>query len=337
MKRKRFKVIALVLFVLLLVSLTLYLGWGTYKISPIDSIKTILGQGTKLQNAAILNLRLPRMLVAISVGIALSTAGALLQTITKNDLADSGIIGINAGAAVAAVIFVSLKTANYYSTLGALSVYVLPFMAIIGAGISATIIYLLSSRNGVKPKRLLLIGLGMNAGLNAFITFFTFRGGLSDYNRVLVWTSGSLWGAGWNYAKIIIPIVIIMFTLVLLNYKKLDVLSLSDEHATALGLNLNKERKKFLSYAVILAGSATAFAGNVGFIGLISPHIARKLVGPYHKNFLVISAVVSIIIVLFADAVSRNLFSPIEIPVGITISIFGVPYFIYLIAFQKES
>lgn len=335
MKRKRFKIIIPMLFILLVASLIMYLCWGTYKVLPLDSIKTLLGQGTKLQNAAILNLRLPRMLVGISVGIALSTAGALLQTITKNDLADSGIIGINAGAAVAAVIFVSLKTLNYYSTLGPLSVYVLPFMAIIGAGISATIIYLLSSRNGVKPKRLLLIGLGLNAGLNAFITFFTFRGGVGDYNRVLIWTSGSLWGAGWNYAKVIIPLVTLMFMVVLLDYKKLDALNLSDEHAISLGLNLNRERKKFLSYAVILAGGATAFAGNVGFIGLISPHIARKLVGPYHKNFLWVSGIISIVIVLFADAVSRNLFSPIEIPVGITISIFGVPYFIYLMMKEK--
>jgi ABC-type enterobactin transport system, permease component len=128
--KRRFKAIFLVLLILLLVSLIMYLGWGTYKISPLDSIKTLLGKGTKFQSAAILSLRLPRMLVGISVGIALSTAGALLQTVTKNELADSSIIGINAGAAVAAVIFVSLKTANYYSTLGTLSIYVLPFMAI---------------------------------------------------------------------------------------------------------------------------------------------------------------------------------------------------------------
>ncbi|MDW8802276.1 iron ABC transporter permease [Clostridium sp. A1-XYC3] len=333
--KRRLRITALVLFVLLLLSSIMYLCWGTYKIAPLDSIKTLLGQGTKLQNAAILNLRFPRMLVGISVGIALSTAGALLQTITKNELADPGIIGINAGAAVAAVIFISLKTVNYYSVLGPLSVYVLPVIAIIGAGISAFITYYLSGRNGIKPKRLLLIGLGINAGLNAFITFFTFRSGVGDYNRVLIWTSGSLWGSGWSYAKIIIPLVTLMFVIVLLNYKKLDVLSLSDEHSVALGLNLNKERKKFLSYAVILAGGATAFAGNVGFIGLISPHIARKLVGPYHKNFLPISALVSIVIILVADAVSRNLFSPIEIPVGITISIFGVPYFIYLMMKEK--
>ncbi len=335
MKKKRFKITLIILLALLVISFGVTLCWGTYKVSPLEVINTLLGNGTRLQNTAILSIRLPRLLVGTFVAIALSTAGAILQTITKNDLADTGIIGINAGAAVAAVIFITYQTSNYYSELGQLSIFVLPFMAIVGAGVSSFIIYMLSSRNGIKPKRLLLIGIGLNAGLNAFITFFTFRGGVGDYNRVLVWTSGSLWGSGWSYAKIIILIVTIMFILVLLNHKKLDVLNLSDELALSLGLNLEKERKKFLSFVVILAGTATAFAGNIGFLGLISPHIARKLVGPYHKNFVVISAIISVIIILLADAVSRNLFSPIEIPVGITVSIFGVPYFIYLMMKEK--
>lgn len=330
MKKKRFKIALIILLALLVISFFVTLCWGTYKVTPLEVINTLLGNGTKMQKAAIINLRLPRMLVGIAVAVALSTAGAILQTITKNDLADTGIIGINAGAAVAAVLFITYSTGNYYSELGQLSIFVLPFMAIVGAGVTSFILYMLSSRKGVRPRRLLLIGIGLNAGLNALITFFTFRGGVGDYNRVLVWTSGSLWGAGWSYAKVIIPIVLLMFIIVLLNHKKLDVLNLSDELATGLGLNLQKERKKFLTFAVILAGSATAFAGNIGFLGLISPHIARKLVGPYHKNFISISAIISIIIVLLADAASRNLFSPIEIPVGITVSIFGVPYFIYL-------
>ena len=115
-----------------------------------------------------------------------------------------------------------------------------------------------------------------------------------------------------------------MFIIVLLNHKKLDVLNLSDELAISLGLNLEKERKKFLTFAVILAGTATAF-----------PHIARKLVGPYHKKVIIVSAMISVIIVILADSISRNLFSPIEIPVGITVSIFGVPYFIYLMMKEK--
>ena len=335
MNKKRFKIVLAVLIALLLISFMVTLCWGTYKISPSQVLNTLLGNGSKLQNTAIMSIRLPRMLVGIFVAIALSTSGCILQTITKNDLADTGIIGINAGASVAAVLFITYSTGAYYSELGQLSIFVLPFMAIIGAGVSALIIYMMSSRKGIKPKRLLLIGIGLNAGLNAFITFFTFRGGIGDYNRVLVWTSGSLWGSGWTYAKVIIPIVALMFIVVLLNHKKLDVLNLSDELAISLGLNLEKERKKFLTFAVILAGTATAFAGNIGFLGLISPHIARKLVGSYHKNFIIISAMISIIIVILADAVSRNLFSPIEIPVGITVSIFGVPYFIYLMMKEK--
>ena len=335
MNKKKFKIILSILLTLLVISMVITLCWGTYKVSVGDVINTLLGKGTKLQNTAILNIRLPRILVGAFVAIALSTAGAILQTITKNDLADTGIIGINAGASVAAVLFITYQTANYYNELGSLSIFVLPFMAIVGASLSAFIIYMLSSRNGIRPKRLLLIGIGLNAGLNAFITFFTFRGGVGDYNRVLVWTSGSLWGAGWSYAKVIIPIVTVVLAIVMLNHKKLDVLNLSDELSIALGLNIEKERKKFLSLAVILAGTATAFAGNIGFLGLIAPHIAKKLVGAYHKNFIVISGIISVIIMLIADAVSRNLFSPIEIPVGITVSIFGVPYFIYLMMKER--
>ena len=335
MNKNKFKIVTGILIILLLISFVVTLCWGTYKVTPVEVIRTLLGNGTRLQNTAILDIRLPRLLVGIFVAIALSTAGAILQTITKNDLADTGIIGINAGASVAAVLFITYSTGAYYSELGQLSIFVLPLMAIVGAAVTALIIYFMSSRGGIRPKRLLLIGIGLNAGLNAFITFFTFRGGVGDYNRVLVWTSGSLWGSGWNYAKVIIPIVAIMFILVLLNHKKLDVLSLSDELSISLGLNIEKERKKFLTYAVILAGSATAFAGNIGFLGLISPHIAKKLVGPYHKNFIVISAIISVIIMVVADAVSKNLFSPIEIPVGITVSIFGVPYFIYLMMKEK--
>ena len=219
MKKRKYKITLLILLALLVISFAVTLCWGTYKVSPLEVINTLLGNGTKLQNTAILSIRLPRMLVGISVAVALSTAGAILQTITKNDLADTGIIGINAGASVAAILFITYQTANYYSELGGLSIFVLPIMAVIGAGIAAFMIYMLSSRKGIRPKRLLLIGIGLNAGLNAFITFFTFRGGVGDYNKVLVWTSGSLWGSGWSYAKVIIPIVLLMFVVVLLNHK----------------------------------------------------------------------------------------------------------------------
>ena len=330
MKKRNMHITIIILSILVVLSFTVSLCWGTYKMSIGEVFQTLIGNGTKLQNTAVFSIRLPRILLGAGVAIALSTAGAILQTITKNDLADTGIIGINAGAAVAAVLFITYQTGAYYSELGSFSIFVLPFMAILGAGMTSFVIYKLSSSRGMKPKRLLLIGMGLNAGLNALISFVTFRGGVGDYNRVLIWTSGSLWGAGWSYTRVLLPLVFIVVLIVFLNHKKLDVLSLSDELAISLGLNLEKERKKFLSLAVILAGIATAFAGNIGFLGLVAPHIGRRLVGSYHKNFVPISAMISVVIVVLADAVSRNLFSPIEIPVGITVSLLGVPYFIYL-------
>ena len=127
MNKKKFNIVIAVLTVLLVISFLVTLCWGTYKISPLEVINTLLGNGTKLQNTAILTIRLPRMLVGVFVAIALSTAGAILQTVTKNDLADTGIIGINAGAAVAAIMFITYSTGAYYSELGQLSIFVLPF------------------------------------------------------------------------------------------------------------------------------------------------------------------------------------------------------------------
>lgn len=182
---------------------------------------------------------------------------------------------------------------------------------------------------------MLLMGIGVNAGLNAFITFFTFQGGQGEYNKVLVWTTGSLWGAGWSYAKVLIPIVLFMLLYVFWKGRTMDAMNFSDETAIGWGVSVEKERRKMLLSAVILAGAATAFAGNIGFLGLVAPHIARKITGCRHRLFLPMAAVVAAVMLLLADAVSRNLFSPIEIPAGITVSIIGVPYFVYLM--MKEA
>lgn len=239
MKEYRIKQLKIGLVGLVIVSAVVYLSWGSYQMTVSDLFLTFIGRGNEFQQTALFNLRLPRLLVAICVGVALATSGGIVQTITKNELADPGMIGINAGAAVAAILVVIFQTTHYYSQLGSFSIYLLPMMAIIGAGITALVIYFLSNQQGIKPKRMVLIGLGINAGLSAFMTFFIFRGGVGEYNKVLIWTSGSLWGTGWDYASIILPLVSVVFGLVLMNHKKLDVLQLSDEHILSLGLNRN--------------------------------------------------------------------------------------------------
>ncbi|MGN0353223.1 MAG: FecCD family ABC transporter permease [Roseburia sp.] len=322
--------------ILLLATALLSLCWGSYEISIPEVVQTLIGKGTDLQRTAIFSIRLPRILVGMLVAAALAVSGGILQTMTKNDLADPGIIGINAGGAVAAVIFIQLQTATYYSELGTASIYVLPFLAICGALLAAAFIYFLSARKGLRPKRMLLMGIGVNAGLNAFITFFTFRGGPGEYNKVLIWTTGSLWGAGWSYFKVLLPIIVVLLSYVFWKGRTMDAMNFTDETAIGWGVSVEKERKKMLLAAVILAGAATAFAGNIGFLGLTAPHIARKITGYHHRRFLSMAAVIASVMLLLADAVSRNLFSPIEIPAGITVSIIGVPYFVYLMIKEEK-
>ena len=312
MKKRKTAVFACVI-VLFFCAILLGLCWGSYEISVHEVIATLLGNGTKIQNTAIFGIRLPRILLGIFVAAGLAISGGVLQTMTRNELADPGIIGINAGGATAAVLFI-----------------LLPLMAISGALAAAFCIYFLSSRKGLKPKRLLLTGIGINAGLNAFITFFMFKGGPGDYNRVMIWTSGSLWGAGWAYVRALVPVILLGGAYIFYKGRMLDALSFSDETAIGWGISIERERKKMLLCAVILAGASTAFAGNIGFVGLLAPHAAKKIVGNGHRVSLLLASLIAAVMLIFADTVARNLFSPIEIPVGIAVSLVGVPYFVYL-------
>lgn len=337
LKRHRFTVIICLLLLFILFAFTLSLSWGSYRI-PFYKIPSILfGRGTKLEYITIYLLRLPRIVLAIIVGIALSVAGGLLQTITRNDLADSGMIGINAGASLAAVLFITSQSTLYYKELSGLMIFALPVVAMGGSLAVVVLIYFLSFKKGVTPQRLLLIGIGLNVAITAFITFYSLRVSRGQYNQVLVWTSGSLWGSNWKYVWVTAPIILLFTGLTLFQSKTLDVLNLGDELAIGLGVNLQRSRKWLLFFAVVLAGVATSVAGNISFLGLITPHMAKKLVGTSHKRFIPVGALLSVIIILIADSLSRNLFSPIEIPVGITISLIGVPYFIYLMVKEQSA
>ena len=156
-----------------------------------------------------------------------------------------------------------------------------------------------------------------------------------DYNQAMTWISGSLWGSSWVYFKIVAPVVILLFAIVYYKSKTLDVLALGDELATGLGISVAKETRVFLVLAVALSAIATSVAGNIAFLGLLGPHIGKRLVGPKHRRLIPIAALISSCLILIADTASRNLFTPLEIPVGITLSVIGVPYFIYLMMKEK--
>lgn len=335
MKEKKTSFKMAVCLLLLSAVIIIALMVGSYHISPVQVIQTLLGDGNKLQNFTIFQIRLPRVVLAVIVASALGVSGGILQGITRNPLAEPGIIGINAGAALFVVLWIWAGTADYYSTLPVFTVLGMPLLAMTGALLSVGLIYLLSSRGGIRPVRFILTGIGVNGGILAVITFYQLSMSKGDYNQVLTWTNGSLWGSSWNYILLTAPLVILLIGAVLFRSKNLDVLALGDELAAGVGLSVPKERLLFLLLATFLAALATSVAGSIAFLGLLGPQIAKKLTGPAHGKMLPMAALISSILLVGADVIAKNLFSPLEIPVGIVVSIVGVPYFIYLMIKER--
>lgn len=319
---------------LLAVALTA-LMLGSYQMSPLEITETFLGKGSRLQEFTIYQIRLPRIVLAVIVASALGFSGGILQGITRNPLAEPGIIGINAGAALFVVLWISSGTSAYYSALSTTTVLFIPLIAMAGSLLSVLFIYLFSYKKGIRPVRFILTGIGINSGILAVISFYQLNMSKGDYNQVLTWTNGSLWGSSWNYILLTFPIVLILIILVLVRSRTLDVLALGDELAQGVGVSIQKELLFFLVTAAFLAALATSVAGNIAFLGLLGPQIAKRITGPVHRLMLPLAAGISSIILIAADTAARNLFSPIEIPVGMIVSVLGVPYFIYLMLKEK--
>lgn len=320
---------------LLLAAALTALMLGSYQMSPLEITETFLGKGSRLQEFTIYQIRLPRIVLAVIVASALGFSGGILQGITRNPLAEPGIIGINAGAALFVVLWISSGTSAYYSALSTTTVLFIPLIAMAGSLLSVLFIYLFSYKKGIRPVRFILTGIGINSGILAVISFYQLNMSKGDYNQVLTWTNGSLWGSSWNYILLTFPIVLLLMILVLIRSRTLDVLALGDELAQGVGVSIQKEMLFFLVTAAFLAALATSVAGNIAFLGLLGPQIAKRITGPVHRLMLPLAAGISSIILIAADTAARNLFSPIEIPVGMIVSVLGVPYFIYLMLKEK--
>ena len=336
MMREKARRTNLILAVLVLATVLFALLYGSYDISFTEVMKTLATGGDASQHLAIWGIRLPRALVAAFVGAALATSGCIMQSVTHNPLAEPGLLGINSGATMLIVLYISLNTTDYTSVLGNNQVLTIPFVAIVGAFLAAGMILLIARRKGkISNNRMVLVGVGINIAFSSVTTLLQLAMSQGNYNRALTWTSGSLWGAGFLYFWMVAPLCLAVILFLLYKGKTLDVLGLGDNIATGLGVDVAKERKILLFFAVLLAAAATAVAGNISFVGLLGPHIAERIVGPVHRRKIVASALISAILIIVADTLARNLFSPLEIPVGILLSIIGVPYFIYLMLKTK--
>jgi iron complex transport system permease protein len=328
---RRVPVILLCLAVAIIVAMVMNIGRGEYPISPLDIVKTILGldTGNPDHQFVIQNLRLPRTLVAFMVGVALAISGTIFQGLTRNPLADPGIIGINAGASLAAVTVIVLFPSA--------PIYTLPLSAFAGALLMAILIYSLAWNNGSSPILLILMGVGLSAIASAITSLMITFGEISDVSNALVWLAGSVYGRTWEQVFSLLPWLIVFVPIALTLARHLNALNLGDDVAKSLGSQVEWQRGLLVLVGVALAGAGVATAGNIGFIGLIAPHLGRQLVGATHEALIPTSALLGGAIVVMADLLGRTLFAPIELPCGIVTAAIGAPYFLYLLIRNRKK
>lgn len=319
-------VMTVVSVLLVLVSATL----GDIFVGPYDVVRAILGSGSEEHRLLVMTLRLPRICAAFLVGAALAVAGSILQGIIRNPLASPDIIGITSGASLAAVAFLSLLA-------GTVSILWLPVAAMIGAAVTSVFIYLLAWKKGVSAIRLVLVGIGINFLLGSGTKVILVKSPEFTSSQAYVWLTGTVYGSDWGVIRMILPWVALFLPLAFVFSRHVNILQLGDETAASAGSAIQRQRFVLLMISVALAGAAVSVGGAISFIGLLTPHMTRKLVGPSSGSVSLLSAFIGGSIVVAADTVARTAFIPYDIPVGVFTAGVGAPFFIYLLVRNRNS
>ncbi|RPF53372.1 FecCD family ABC transporter permease [Aquisalibacillus elongatus] len=327
--KKYLKVISLLTLVLISLAI-LSLGMGQMKIWPQDVIKALFGYGEYMHDLTVNDFRMPRILLSILAGAGLAMSGAILQGIIRNPLASPDIIGITAGAALSTVGF--LVAFSDRSQALTVSIHWLPFASLVGAVLMGIFVYILATtKNGVQPIKLVLIGVGLSAAVEAVTTMLMTFGPIHTAARANIWLTGSVNGTNWPEIATVTPWILGLTILLFFFISQLNMQSLGDDLATNAGATVQKDRLILLVLATALAGGSVAFAGGIGFVGLMAPHIAKRLVGSVFGALIPVSALIGAIIVVIADLIARTAFAPQDLPAGVFTSLIGAPYFIYLL------
>lgn len=295
---------------------------GDFPIPLADVLASLAGQGSHDADFVVRTLRLPRGLTAVLVGAAFGCSGAIFQRIARNPLASPDIIGINAGAAAAAVFVIVVLGGTFTEvTVGALA----------GSVLTAAAIYVLAYRRGVTGYRLVLVGIGVTALLGSFTSYLLTRAEIFDAQRAIVWLTGSLNGRGWEHVRPVAAALVVLVPVAVALAAQLRMLELGDDAARGLGVRVESARGALLLTGVTLAAVSTAAAGPIAFVALVAPQIARRLTGGRAAAPLA-AAMCGALLLASSDLVARRLFAPTELPVGVFTAILGAPYLLYLLA-----
>ena len=269
--------------------------------------------------------RLPRAVLAILLGGALAISGVLVQSVVRNPLASPDILGINNAAGLVAV--------SVLMFLPNLAFYWMPIFAFLGGVLSFAILWIVCGFN-FRPIKMAIIGVALSA-LWAAISHYLMLTNPVEINTAMLWLTGSLWGRSWSYLNVVLPWLIVLLPLPFIFCRDLDTLGLGENKASTLGVTVNKVQISVLVLAVALSTTAVAICGPIAFLGLVAPHLARRLVGGRHRTLLPAALIIGALLLQLSDILARVIDPPTELPAGILTAIIGAPYFFYLLMRTK--
>ena len=269
--------------------------------------------------------RLPRAVLAILLGGALAISGVLVQSVVRNPLASPDILGINNAAGLVAV--------SVLMFLPNLAFYWMPIFAFLGGVLSFVILWFVCGFN-FRPIKMAIIGVALSA-LWAAISHYLMLTNPVEINTAMLWLTGSLWGRSWSYLNVVLPWLIVLLPLPFIFCRDLDTLGLGENKASTLGVTVNKVQISILVLAVALSTTAVAICGPIAFLGLVAPHLARRLVGGRHRTLLPAALIIGALLLQLSDILARVIAPPTELPAGILTAIIGAPYFFYLLMRTK--
>ena len=265
--------------------------------------------------------RLPRAVLAILLGGALAISGVLVQSVVRNPLASPDILGINNAAGLIAV--------SVLMFLPNLAFYWMPIFAFLGGVLSFVILWIVCGFN-FRPIKMAIIGVALSA-LWAAISHYLMLTNPVEINTAMLWLTGSLWGRSWSYLNVVLPWLVVLLPLPFIFCRDLDTLGLGENKASTLGVTVNKVQISVLVLAVALSTTAVAICGPIAFLGLVAPHLARRLVGGRHRTLLPAALIIGALLLQLSDILARVIDPPTELPAGILTAIIGAPYFFYLL------
>ncbi|MBN9063135.1 MAG: iron ABC transporter permease [Rhizobiales bacterium] len=338
-RRRRVRIVAVVSIGLLIALAVVSLGAGAISIPPRRVLDVLIaymsgdaGVWSTRDGLVIMSIRLPRLFLGMMIGAALAVAGALMQGLFRNPLADPGLVGVSSGAALAAGATIVLGDRYAAATIGKLPFLILPLGAFFGALIATLVLYLIATREGrTSVATMLLAGVALAALAGACMGMLSFMSDDRQLRDLTFWTLGSLGGASWTKVATIAPLVLAMLAATPLLARGLNALLLGEAEAFHLGLPVQRIKAAAILVTAVGVGAAVAAAGVIGFVGIVIPHILRLIIGPDHRALLPLSAILGAALLIGADSLARTIVAPAELPIGILTAAIGAPFFMWLL------